>query len=234
MQSAVRKHLVWREATVLEARSESSSARTLRLDVPDWGDHLGGQHLDLRLTADDGYQATRSYSVSSGPGEDPEITVERVEDGEVSPYLVDDVEVGDIFEVRGPIGGYFVWDDTGDGHPLVLIGGGSGIAPLRAIWRHAKEKVPVTVLYSARDQSRIIFGDEIAGTSGVDAHIYLTRETAEGYLDGRIDEKAIADAVGDTKPSVFVCGPTAFVEAVATHLVAVDVDPKSIRTERFG
>lgn len=234
MQSTVRKHLVWREATVVEARSESSSARTLRLDVPDWGTHVGGQHLDLRLTADDGYQATRSYSVSSGPGEAPEITVERVDDGEVSPYLVDDVEVGDTFEVRGPVGGYFVWNDTGDGQPLLLIGGGSGIAPLRAIWRDAMGKVPVTLLYSARDQSRIIYGDEIAASAGVVGHIYLTRETAEGYLDGRIDESATAEAVGDTKPSVFVCGPTAFVEAVATHLVAADVDPKSIRTERFG
>lgn len=234
MQPAVRKHLVWREATVLEARSESSSARTLRLDVPDWGEHVGGQHLDLRLTADDGYQATRSYSVSSAPGEAPEITVERVEDGEVSPYLVDDVEVGDTFEVRGPVGGYFVWNYTSDSQPLLLIGGGSGIAPLRAIWRDAKEKVPVTLLYSARNQSRIIYGDEIAATSGVDGRIFLTRETAAGYQDGRIDESAIAEAVGSTKPSVFVCGPTAFVEAIATHLVAVDVDPKSIRTERFG
>ena len=234
MQSAVRKHLVWREATTREARPESVSARTLRLDVPGWGGHVAGQHLDLRLTADDGYQATRSYSVSSSPGEMPEITVERFEDGEVSPFLVDDVEVGDTFEVRGPVGGYFVWNDTGDGQPLLLIGGGSGIAPLRAIWRHAKGTVPVTLLYSARDRSRIIFADELATTEGVDVRVHLTRETAEGYRTGYIDQTAIADAVGDTKPSVFVCGPTAFVEAMVMHLLAADVDPKSIRTERFG
>ena len=156
MDSAVRKHLTWRDATVIDARSESSTARTLTLDVPDWIDQIGGQHIDLRLTADDGYQANRSYSISSGPGERPEITVEKVEDGEVSPFIVEDVEVGDTLEVRGPIGGYFVWDGTNNS-PLLLIGGGSGVAPLRSIWRAAAGTVPITVLYSARTRDRVVY-----------------------------------------------------------------------------
>lgn len=234
MQSAIRKHLEWNEATVIEAHAASSSARTLRFDLPGWNGHVAGQHLDLRLTADDGYQATRSYSVSSGPGEHPEITVERVEDGEVSPFIVDDVEIGDVIELRGPFGGYFVWNSTPNDQPVLLIGGGSGIAPLRAIWRHAKHEVPVTVLYSARERSRIIFGDELAADTGLDVRIHLTRETVEGYQDGHIDQEAIASVVGDTKPSVFVCGPTAFVEAMTTHLAGAGIDPTAIRTERFG
>jgi len=234
MPAAVRTHLAWREATVVAVRRESSSARTLRLDVPDWGQHVAGQHLDLRLTADDGYQATRSYSLSSGPGEAPEITVERVDGGEVSPFVVDEVEVADTFEVRGPIGGYFVWNQADADRPLLLIGGGSGIAPLRAMWRAAQATVPVTVLYSARTLDRIVFGGELATTDGLDAHIHVTRESANGYRDGHIDQATIAEAVGDRQPAVFVCGPTAFVEAMASHLVAANVDPSAIRTERFG
>jgi ferredoxin-NADP reductase len=131
----VRRQLAWRNATVTSATPESATARSLWIDVPGWDDHVAGQHIDVRLTAEDGYQATRSYSLSSGPGEVPQITVERVDDGEVSPFLVDVVEVGDTFEIRGPIGGYFVWNPTAERQPLLLIGGGSGIAPLRAIWR---------------------------------------------------------------------------------------------------
>lgn len=233
MASTVRKHLAWRDATVADARSESSTARTLSLDVPDWDDHVGGQHIDLRLTADDGYQATRSYSISSGPGEQPEITVEKVDDGEVSPFIVEDVLVGDTLEVRGPVGGYFVWDGTSDA-PLLLLGGGSGIAPLRAIWRAAAGTVPITVLYSARTKDRVIFDEELSSNAALDARIHLTRENVDGYVSGRLDHAAIAEAVGNTEPLVFVCGPTAFVEAVVTDLVAAGVDPTAIRTERFG
>lgn len=233
MATGVRKHLAWREATVFDARSESSSARTLVLDVPGWDDHLGGQHIDLRLTADDGYQAVRSYSLSSGPGEKPQITVEAVPGGEVSPFIVEDAEISDTFEVRGPIGGYFVWKEDSD-QPLLLIGGGSGIAPLRSIWRAAAGTVPVTVLYSARTSERVIFGEELSANDSISARIHLTRENIDGYAHGRIDQTAIKEAVSNTKPSVFVCGPTAFVEATATHLVAAGVEPNAIRTERFG
>ena len=233
MKTGVRKHLAWREATVVDARSESSSARTLVLDVPGWGDHLGGQHLDLRLTAEDGYQAVRSYSLSSGPGEKPQITVEAVPDGEVSLFIVEDVEISDTLEVRGPIGGYFVWKEDSD-LPLLLIGGGAGIAPLRSIWRAAAGTVPVKVLYSARTSERVIFGEELSANGSISARIHLTRENIDGYTHGRIDQAAIDEAVRGTQPSVFVCGPTAFVEAAATYLVAAGVDPKAIRTERFG
>jgi ferredoxin-NADP reductase len=231
-------HLTWRDATVTDVRTESTSARTLVLGVPEWSTHLAGQHIDLRLTAPDGYQATRSYSLSSGPGEQPEITVERVDDGEVSPFIVDDVVVGDTIEVRGPIGGYFVWlkETVEPGKPLLLIGGGSGIAPLRAMWRAAGGLTPITVLYSAQRHDRLVFADELASTGEVTARLHLTRETVQGFHDGRIDADAIAAALdtGESTPDVFVCGPTAFVEAMAQHLVAANVEPTSIRTERFG
>ena len=190
MASSVRKHLGWRDATVTGTRSESSTARTLTLDVPGWEDHIGGQHIDLRLTAPDGYQAERSYSISSGPGEQAEITVEKVDDGEVSPFIVDVVEVGDTLEVRGPIGGYFVWDGASD-KPLLLIGGGSGIAPLRAIWRAAAGTVPVAILYSARTKDRVVFDDELSANANLDARVHLSRENVDGYVHGRIDQAAI-------------------------------------------
>ena len=190
MASSVRKHLGWRDATVTGTRSESSTARTLTLDVAGWEDHIGGQHIDLRLTAPDGYQAERSYSISSGPGEQAEITVEKVDDGEVSPFIVDVVEVGDTLEVRGPIGGYFVWDGASD-KPLLLIGGGSGIAPLRAIWRAAAGTVPVAILYSARTKDRVVFDDELSANANLDARVHLSRENVDGYVHGRIDQAAI-------------------------------------------
>jgi len=233
MASTVRKHLAWRDATVVATRSESSTARTLILDVPEWDDHVGGQHIDLRLTAEDGYQANRSYSISSGPGERPEITVEKVDDGEVSPFIVEDVEVGDTLEVRGPIGGYFVWEATNN-NPLLLIGGGSGIAPLRSIWRAAAGTVPVTILYSARTRDRVVFVDELANTADLNARVHLTREDVDGYVHGRIDGTAIAEALRDSTPMVYVCGPTAFVEVVVAELAAAGLDPTTIRTERFG
>ena len=231
--TAVRRRLTWETASVAESTSETESARSLVLDIPGWTDHRAGQHLDIRLTAEDGYQAARSFSLSSGPDEPPQITVQRVDDGEVSPYLVDVVEVGDTFEVRGPIGGYFVWEPS-DPSPL-LIGGGSGIAPLRSIWRAAPSQTSMSVLYSAQTTDRIIFGDELKSNSNLSVAINLTRETAPGFGSGRLDEASIKAIVADVTPQLtYVCGPTGFVEAAAQHLINIGVDPKTIRTERFG
>ncbi len=228
----IRKSLAWRNATVAETIAESETARTLRLEIEGWDGHLAGQHLDLRLTAPDGYQATRSYSLSSGPDEVPQITVERVDNGEVSPYLVDVVEPGDTIELRGPIGGYFVWDPS-VGIPL-LVGGGSGLAPLRAMWR-AQTGGEATVLYSAQSPQRIIFGDELAAGGRVDAQIHLTRDSHPDYRSGRIGADDIRLALEIASPAAtYVCGPTAFVETIARHLVDLNVDPRTIRTERFG
>jgi ferredoxin-NADP reductase len=223
--------LAWQQATVTAGFAESETARTIVLDVPAWGTHRAGQHVDVRLTAPDGYQATRSYSISSAPDEPPQITVERVGDGEVSPFLVDVVEVGDTFEVRGPIGGYFVWEP--EATPLLLIGGGSGIAPLRAMWRVAPDASQVTVLYSARDRTHLIYHDELARRDRVSIH--LTRETAPGFGEGRLDTNSFVTALdGDTQPQTFVCGPTAFVEVIIAELSRLVDDRRTIRAERFG
>jgi ferredoxin-NADP reductase len=222
---------LWQDAVVVATTSETNTARTIVLDVPNWVSHRAGQHIDIRLSAPDGYQATRSYSISSGPAEPPQITVERVDDGEVSPFLVDVVADNDTFEVRGPIGGYFVWDP--DPTPLLLIGGGSGIAPLRAMWRAASDATPVTVLYSARDQGRLIYRDELAARDRV--RIHLTRDTAPGFVEGRIGQDSLSAALdGKSDPRTFVCGPTAFVEAIITDLTSLMDDPRTIRAARFG
>ncbi|MGI9605957.1 MAG: FAD-binding oxidoreductase [Acidimicrobiales bacterium] len=229
----VRQALAWRQAVVSDAIAETASARTLVLDVEGWGEHLAGQHVDVRLTAEDGYQATRSYSLSSGPNEAPQITVERVADGEVSPYLVDVIECGDQIELRGPIGGYFVWEPAA-GQPL-LVGGGSGIAPLRAIWRARSDSSRTTVLYSAQTSERLIFVDELIAGADVDARIHLTRGTHTDHTSGRIGASDLKTAIEAAPPAIiYVCGPTAFVEAIAGHLVDLLVDPRAIRTERFG
>ncbi|MDX2379533.1 MAG: FAD-binding oxidoreductase [Acidimicrobiia bacterium] len=233
----VRQRLAWREALVVASVAESASARTLVLGIDGWDEHCAGQHLDVRLTAPDGYRATRSYSLSSGPGEVPQITVERVVDGEVSPFLVDEIEVGESFEVRGPIGGYFVWEPSDA--PLVLIGGGSGLAPLRSIWRAAADHPPPVVIgASARSVDRLIYGDEL---QSLGATVQLTREAASGYRAGRIDRAVLDDLlacaeseVDTTDAVVFVCGPTNFVEHVATLLRAAGVRPDAMRLERFG
>ena len=228
----VRQALAWRQATLADTIAETDTARTLIFDIQDWDGHLAGQHLDVRLTAPDGYQATRSYSLSSGPTEVPQITVERVAEGEVSPYLVDVIEPGDVIEIRGPIGGYFVWEPT-SGNPL-LIGGGSGIAPLRSIWR-AQAGTRATVVYSAQTAERILFRDELAAGTEVDTRIHLTRATHPDHESGRIEADDLQRVIESAAPDVaYVCGPTAFVEDVARHLVNLDVDPRTIRTERFG
>ena len=231
--TAVRPRLAWKPASVVQEIVETESARSLVLEIPGWTDHRAGQHVDIRLTAEDGYQATRSYSLSSGPDEPPQITVQRVDDGEVSPFLVDVVAIGDRFEVRGPIGGYFVWDPD-DPSPL-LMAGGSGIAPLRSIWRAATPLTQVSVLYSAQSRDRLIFADELNSSPSLSATINLTRETATGFASGRLDEVSIRATLADVIPQItYVCGPTGFVEAAAQHLITIGVDPKAIRTERFG
>lgn len=233
------KRLAWQEATVVATSAESSAARTIVFDIDRWDGHRPGQHIDVRLTADDGYQTTRSYSLSSGPNEAPQITVQRVDDGEVSPFLVDVVLIGDKIELRGPIGGYFVWDRAPT--PLLLIGGGSGLAPLRSMWRSGTSNdAPLIVAASAQDHRRLLFTDELRAD---DASIHLMRLVdttdtcpARGVVAGRIDREAI-DALVDRAGAgvtVFVCGPTAFVESIATHLRDAGVEPSAMRLERFG
>ena len=161
--TAVRGRLTWQTATVAAVADETPAVRTLSLTVPDWAGHQAGQHLDIRLTADDGYRAERSYSIASAPGEPVAITVERLDDGEVSPYLTQDVQPGDEIEIRGPIGGYFVWD--GGAVPLLLLAGGSGVVPLRAMLRHRTRigsSVPARLLYSVRSLPDVIYRSELS------------------------------------------------------------------------
>lgn len=233
------KRLAWQNATVVAVTAESSTARTIVFDIGGWDGHRPGQHIDIRLTADNGYQATRSYSLSSGPNERPQITVQRFDGGEVSPFLVDDVRIGDTIEVRGPIGGYFVWDRAPT--PLLLIGGGSGLAPLRSMWRSGTvDGASIIVAASAHDPQRLLFADELS-THG--ATIHLTRQIdvtdesrPSNVVWGRIDREAIDALVrrASHDATVFVCGPTAFVESIATHLRDAGVEASSMRLERFG
>ena len=239
-----RAPLIWRVATVREAVAESARARTLVLDVPDWPGHRAGQHVDVRLTAEDGYQAQRSYSIASAPELDGvELTVELVDDGEVSQYLVEEVRTGDEFELRGPIGGHFTWS-ADDGGPLLLLAGGSGLVPLMSMLRHLaahEQTVDARVLVSSRGWDDVLYREELAVLArrpGVAVHHTLTRETPPGWegFDRRIDADMLR-AVGpppDAEPRVFVCGPTAFVERAADLLVALGHPPQAIRAERFG
>ena len=215
--------------------------RTLVLDVPDWPGHVAGQHLDVRLTAADGYRAEREYSIASAPDEPVAITIERLDDGEVSPYLTEELRAGDALELRGPVGGYFVWSPE-DGGPLLLVAGGSGIVPLRAMLRHrlrSGSDVPVRVLYSSRSIDDVIYRHELdQSADGIEVIYTLTRERPPGW-DGyarRVDA-ALLDEVAwpvDENPRVFVCGPTSFVETVASGLVALGYPPQHVKTERFG
>ena len=223
---------------------ETPRARTLVLDVPDWPGHRAGQHLDLRLTAEDGYQAQRSYSISSAPElGDVEVTVELVDDGEVSPYLVEEVRPGDVIEVRGPIGGHFTWS-VDEGGPLLLVAGGSGLAPLMAMLRHRSARgsdVEARLLLSARTAEDALYTDELARLKPRDGLTVVTTFTRGGPPDWtgfarRVDAAMLAE-VGpgvDASPRVFVCGPTGFVEAVADALVELGHDPSDIHAERFG
>lgn len=233
--AAVLGRLTWRVAEVAGIREETPGTRTLVLHVEGWSGHRAGQHVDIRLTAEDGYQAERSYSIASGPGDGTlELTVERIGDGEVSPYLVDEVRHGDSFEVRGPIGGYFAWEPA-DGGPLFLVGGGSGVVPLRSMLRARPREVPARLIYSARTLDDVIYRDELEAL-GDDVVITLTREQRDGFRAGRVDDDLLREAAfpSDGEPRIFVCGPTSFVEAVAQALVRLGHPPERVRTERFG
>jgi ferredoxin-NADP reductase len=224
---------------VAATREETPRVRTLELEVPDWSGHRAGQHLDVRLTAEDGYQAQRSYSIASAPGDPLAITVERLEDGEVSPYLVDELREDDVIEVRGPIGGYFVWDGD-EAEPVLLVAGGSGVVPLRAMARHHAligSDTPMRLLYSSRSWDDVIYRDEL-GAVGIEVVHTLTREQPPGWSGyaRRIDDellREVAFAASD-EPRVYVCGSTRFVDAAADGLVRLGYDPRWIRTERFG
>jgi ferredoxin-NADP reductase len=242
-RAALRRRLTWQLATVVELVAETDHARSIVLDPPDWPGHRAGQHVDVRLTADDGYQAQRSYSIASAPEDEQlELTVERLDDGEVSPYLVDELRVGDELELRGPIGGYFVWE-AALGGPLLLVGGGSGVVPLRSMLRHHRASgslVPLRLLYSARSLGEAIYRDELLQAAGgeIDIRFTLTREQPEGWQGyaRRIDRDLLADVAwpADERPLAYVCGPTGFVETAADVLVSLGHDAGRIRTERFG
>ena len=240
-RAALRGRLSWQIATVEDVVDETARVRTLVLEVPDWPGHRAGQHLDVRLTAEDGYRAEREYSIASAPGEPVAITVERLVDGEVSPYLTEELRAGDALELRGPIGGYFVWSPE-DGGPLLLVAGGSGIVPLRAMLRYRRvsgSSVPVRLLYSSRSLEDVIYRAEFdQPADGVEVIYTLTREQPpgwEGYVR-RVDTALLGEIAWsvDQDPRVFVCGPTSFVEIVASGLVALGYPPQHVRTERFG
>jgi ferredoxin-NADP reductase len=241
--TAVRGRLTWQTATVGAVTDETARARTLRLEVPDWPGHEAGQHVDIRLTADDGYQAERAYSLASAPGEPLAITVERLDDGEVSPYLTEEAQPGDQLEVRGPIGGYFVWEPgSGSGAPLLLAAGGSGVVPLRAILRErsrAGSSVPARLLYSSRSFQDVIYQSELDfPADGVQVIYTLTRSQPplwKGYAR-RVDAQMLAEVAWPAadKPLAYVCGPTSFVESVASGLVGLGYPAGRVKTERFG
>jgi ferredoxin-NADP reductase len=243
-RAAVLGRLSWQLAAVVELVDETARVRSLVLEPPAWPGHRAGQHVDIRLTAEDGYQAQRSYSIASAPEDEHVVlTVERLDDGEVSPYLVDELRPGDELELRGPIGGYFVWEDAAGG-PLMLVGGGSGVVPLRAMLRHHRavgSSVPARLLYSARSLDEVIYREELTGwpdAEPIDVRFTLTRSQPEGWQGyaRRIDRELLADATFSAadEPLVYICGPTGFVEATASALVALGHDPSRIRTERFG
>jgi ferredoxin-NADP reductase len=237
--------IVWRVATVRHTVAETASAKTITVEVPGWPGHIPGQHVDVRLTADDGYQAQRSYSIASAP-EDGELwlTVQRIDDGEVSPYLAGELRAGDQFELRGPVGGHFTWR-VHDGGPLLMVAGGSGLVPLMSMLRHRAVQgshVATTVLVSARGVDDILYRDELTGLraagDGLDLHETLTRGAPDGWsgFARRVDREMLA-AIGpdpSARPRVFICGPTAFVENAADLLVSLGHEPAAIHAERFG
>jgi ferredoxin-NADP reductase len=239
-----RAPIVWHSATVGGIVEETPRARTMMLEVPDWPGHVAGQHVDLRLTAEDGYQAQRSYSIASAP-EDPQIalTVERFDDGEVSPYLVDELRGGDQFEIRGPVGGHFTWR-VQDGGPLLLIAGGSGLVPLMSMLRHRAARdaaVDARLLLSSRTWDDVLYREELPRRSEepeVSVQVTLTRAQPAGWsgFDRRVDADMLT-AVGPSpgeRPRIFVCGPTPFVEHAADLLVEMGHPPGAIHAERFG
>jgi ferredoxin-NADP reductase len=239
------RRLLWRIGEVVEVVPETPRTKSLVLEVPGWEGHKAGQHVDVRLTAEDGYQAQRSYSIASAPEDERLVlTVDRLDDGEVSPYLTDVLIAGDKLEFRGPIGGYFTWEE-GDGGPLLLVGGGSGVVPLMAMIRHRAavgSEVPTRLLYSSRSYEEIIYRKELENLAARDSSLEvihtLTRSRPEswsGYAR-RIDVGMLAEVawLPDESPLAFVCGPTPFVEEVGAALVGLGHDPVRVKTERFG
>ena len=233
--------LSWRLGRVAEVRLETPRVASLLLDVPGWEGHLPGQHVDVRQTAEDGYQAQRSYSIgSASDGRRVELTVERIDDGEVSPYLAGELRAGDQFELRGPIGGYFVWDPEPAGDVL-LVGGGSGIVPLMAMARQRAadgDSVQTRLLYSARSWDDVIYREELARLDGAgfDVTYTLTREQPDGWTgySRRVDRELLGEVAPAQLGLAFVCGPTPFVETVAQALVDLGHEPSRVKTERFG
>ena len=251
MSASTAQRIEWRLATVVDVVAETATTRTLTLDVPGWLGHLAGQHVDVRLTAEDGYQTERSYSIASPP-EDSRLalTIERLEDGEVSSYLCGELRAGDQFELRGPIGGYFVWDVSAGG-PLLLVAGGSGIVPLMAMLRHraaalprveARRALPARLLYSSRRWDEVIYRDELATMAASDPMLgvthTITREPPPAWTGfrRRIDRAMLAEVAWPPaeRPRIFVCGPTPLVESAATELVALGHEHDLVKTERFG
>ena len=236
----------WRVADVVGAHFETPSARTLRLRIPGMNGHVAGQHVDIRLTAPDGYQAVRSYSIASAlPGDELEVTVEELVDGEVSPYLVRNVMVGDQVEVRGPVGGWFVWR-PGEDTPVQLIAGGSGVVPLMSMARAhaaAASAAPFRLLYSVRTPESVYYRDELEtltadAASPFAVRFVYTRQTPPGWEGpaGRLTAETLRDSIlpADASPTFYLCGATVFVETVSTWLVDEGHDPARIRTERYG
>jgi ferredoxin-NADP reductase len=243
-RAAVQRRLTWLPATLVDNRRETPRVHRLVFDVPDWPGHLPGQHVDLGLTADDGYRAQRSYSIASAP-EDAGValTVERLDDGEVSPYLVDGVQAGDELELRGPIGGWFAWEAR-QGGPLLLLAGGSGLVPLMAMARHrrlAGGDAELHLVLSVRTTQDVLYPselDDLAAEPGARVTLTYTREAPPGWDGprGRVDRALLEEATWgpERRPRIFVCGPTGFVEAVAADLHALGHEAGRIRTERFG
>ena len=245
-RAAVQRRLSWLVGKLVDRIDETPRVRSLVLSVPGWGGHLAGQHVDVRLTADDGYQVERSYSIASAPGDDGRLTltVERLDDGEVSPYLVDELRAGDDLELRGPIGGYFVWD-VNVGGPLLLVAGGSGVVPLMAMLRRraaACSSVPTRLLYSSRSLEDVIYRDELerlaAASDTLQVLHTLSRVQPPGWsgYGRRIDAEMLKEVAWppDAQPWTYICGPTALVESVAGTLVRIGHEPSRIKTERFG
>lgn len=236
--------LNWMAATVVEIVPETPRVASIVFECPMWEGHMAGQHVDIRLTAEDGYQAQRSYSIASAPEDDHlMLTVERLSDGEVSPYLVDVLRRGDQVEMRGPIGQYFIWE-SGLGGPLLMMGGGSGVVPFRSMLRHRQSvgsSAPTRLLYSSRTLGDVIYQDELRSfdeQDGVEVRVALTRGHPDdwtGYTR-RVDRGMLEEFAwpADSRPLIYICGPNGFVETVATLLVELGHDPLSVKTERFG
>jgi ferredoxin-NADP reductase len=237
--TAVYERLEWQTVSVSSIVTETSSAKTITFDAPDWPGHLAGQHMDVRLTAEDGYQASREYSIASAPGEPPQITVQRLDDGEVSPFLVDELRVGDQMELRGPVGGYFVW--TPGPVPVMLIAGGSGIVPLRSMLRYRAQTgsdTPARLLYSVRTPADIIYRSELSSYGDVVTYTF-TRQPPPGWTGhtGRVTPSLLANVAfpASSGAVAYICGPTMFVETAARDLMLSAGYPAlRIRTERFG